>query len=317
MERFDERRIVTNWLLSSILVAGMALIVVEILKINVYRHLLEELKILNEVLSGLRAKISELARGKYFTKLERSKGRLAMSTDDDHRSNREYRFLRSIFERPIPPNDHFEDFVVGRDVENAKAQLFGLIKEIAHGAPSQITVIVGDNGNGKTLVNNWVKLALSKENYEPNSEPEAQASPLNFYHFFSHFTAHSDFNTTQAGYEVVRSCQFHYRRPASYTFSIVADRVFKDFYIKYKPPWWTKVLDLKTFVEFGKKAGEAALDHASFGLFGAGVDALLSDDAFADKADEILAKSNSYVRGFLTAIMQPNDICAARHAAVA
>ena len=53
-----------EWFLLSVLFTGMiALIIVEIIKLKVYIQLVEEFKIHNQILSGLRAKISELARG--------------------------------------------------------------------------------------------------------------------------------------------------------------------------------------------------------------------------------------------------------------
>ena len=62
--------------------------------------------------------------------------------------------------RSGPPDEGFEHFVVGERLPAAFRRIIGLIEGISgdrgRKLPSQVLVVTGDNGNGKTLLNNMI-----------------------------------------------------------------------------------------------------------------------------------------------------------------
>jgi hypothetical protein len=66
---------------------------------------------------------------------------------------------------PIAPDDEFDRFIVGDRLDESFIKLKLSISDMIVGKhPARFQLIVGDNGNGKTLLANRVKRFLSDEN---------------------------------------------------------------------------------------------------------------------------------------------------------
>ncbi len=151
--------------------------------------------------------------------------------------------LNALFTKPIPPDDGFVEFVVGEKTRDAKSSILGLINKIAAGiASSQVRVVSGANGNGKTLLNNWIKQELSLKNKPLNDDPTGSqsSSPIKFDYFFTYVSAQS-IDAKKIGYEIFRNLQIHYKLQPSYTFSLLQKEVFREFQKWYKAPWFTNI----------------------------------------------------------------------------
>jgi chromosomal replication initiation ATPase DnaA len=78
-----------------------------------------------------------------------------------------------LVDRATAPSYGFDRFVVGTQIREHRQSTLDLITKIAdHTAPSQVLVVTGQNGNGKTLLNNWIKQDLSDRNQTRSSAEE-------------------------------------------------------------------------------------------------------------------------------------------------
>src|SRR4051794_11904400 len=88
-----------------------------------------------------------------------------------------------IISRPIPPEEDFDRFVVGSALPEARNKILRLVQDISGDgrsrSTSQVIVVTGKNGNGKTLLNNMVKFELGRIN-EPSETPQGNRANYEF-----------------------------------------------------------------------------------------------------------------------------------------
>jgi hypothetical protein len=161
--------------------------------------------------------------------------------------------------RGIAPDEGFDSFVVGDQILKARDLIKEKIESLADGSLSQTLVIIGDNGNGKTLLNNMVKAHLSKLNEDQSSTSRLQ---LKSDYFFAHIKAHN-LEISKIGQHFFTALQLHLKVEPTYTYSLISVKLFRDFLNSYKPPWYVRLNPLR----LGTKALTEFLDGFSLGIF--------------------------------------------------
>ena len=184
---------------------------------------------------------------------------------------------------PNPPDEKFDAFLVGGKITAAKKLLFDKITRLeGRKEPSQVIVVTGENGNGKTLLNNIVKEYLSRENEVHDRATDKVSS--RFAYFFSHVQGHVTRDAT-TGLEIFRNLQFHFKRPSTSSYAIVSLKLFQQFLAGYRPPWWAKVFHPIKWV-------------ATAGVKALGLDSFFSDvlgDATGETMESVFEKTQRYL----------------------
>ncbi|HKY54405.1 MAG TPA: hypothetical protein VJM08_08875 [Anaerolineales bacterium] len=163
-----------------------------------------------------------------------------------------YQYLNS---QPSAPNAHFDRFVVG-NISIQRAYLSASLNSMLNGTkPSHLQLILGPNGNGKTLLNNTLMYEASNKNLTRNENGEVEA---NFTILFSHITL-NDANQNSIGIRLAQSLKRSIDEPSRLTYSLIAAKIIEHFATNHELPfqvrltsWWTRSLlnsDLKTYKE--------------------------------------------------------------------
>jgi hypothetical protein len=163
-----------------------------------------------------------------------------------------YEYLNS---QPSAPNAHFDRFVVG-DISIQRAYLSADLNSMLNGTkPSHLQLILGPNGNGKTLLNNTLMYEASNRNLRRSERGEVEA---NFTVLFSHITL-NDANQNSIGIRLAQSLRRSIFEPSRLTYSAIAAKIIKDFALHYEVPfqvrlsaWWPRSVlkrDLSTYGE--------------------------------------------------------------------
>jgi hypothetical protein len=186
---------------------------------------------------------------------------------------------------PNPPEEDFDAFLVGSRITAARQLLFKKISKLeARADPSQVIVVIGENGNGKTLLNNIVKEHLSKKN--EIRDPTTNKVSSRFAYFFSHIHGHVTSDTT-IGLELFRNLQFHFKRSPIESYALVSLKLFEEFLAGYTLPLWVKLLHP---IKWATSAGVKAL----------GLESFLSDvlgDAAGETMDTVFERMQRYLAG--------------------
>lgn len=195
------------------------------------------------------------------------------------------RLCDTLFTRPIPPDFGFSNFVVGDHLTAAHAAVTKRISHLSEKtAPSQVLVVTADNGNGKTLLANMIKDHLGGEN-----EIRGQANTdvgCRFNYFFSHVKLHSADNS-HIGYSLFQPLQFHLKWDSSYTYSLIAIRLFREFLSSYRHPWYVWLTNpLKWFVKAAVKTCDALLGG-------------MLSDVLTEAGGELFDRANKAAQDFL------------------
>jgi hypothetical protein len=151
-----------------------------------------------------------------------------------------YEFLNS---QPSAPNAHFDRFVVG-DISIQRAYLTADLNSMLNGTkPSHLQLILGPNGNGKTLLNNTLMYEASNRNLTRTERGDVEAK---FTVLFSHITL-NDANQNSIGIRLAQSLKRSIFEPSRLTYSAIAAKIIEDFALHYEFPfqvrlsaWWPR-----------------------------------------------------------------------------
>ena len=151
-----------------------------------------------------------------------------------------YEYLNS---QPSAPNAHFDRFVVG-NISIQRAYLSASLNSMLNGTkPSHLQLILGPNGNGKTLLNNTLMYEASNKNLARTENGDVEAK---FTVLFSHITL-NDANQNSIGIRLAQSLKRSIYEPAKLTYSAIAAQVIEDFALNHELPfqarlaaWWQR-----------------------------------------------------------------------------
>lgn len=163
-----------------------------------------------------------------------------------------YEYLNS---QPSAPSAHFDRFVVG-EISIQRAYLSASLNSMLNGTkPSHLQLILGPNGNGKTLLNNTLMFEASNRNLTRTESGDAEAK---FTVLFSHTTL-NDANQNSIGIRLAQSLKRSIYEPSGLTYSLIAAKIIEDFVTNHELPfqvrlaaWWPRSLlirDLDTYKE--------------------------------------------------------------------
>jgi hypothetical protein len=136
-----------------------------------------------------------------------------------------------LISQPSAPTAHFDRFVVG-NIPGQRAYLSGSLNSMLDGTkPSHLQLILGPNGNGKTLLNNTLMFEASKKNLTRVEGGKVEAS---FRVMFSHISL-SDANPNSIGIKLAQNLKRSIYEPSTLTYSAMATRIIHDFVFHYEP----------------------------------------------------------------------------------
>jgi len=163
-----------------------------------------------------------------------------------------YEYLNS---QPSAPSAHFDRFVVG-EISIQRAYLSASLNSMMNGTkPSHLQLILGPNGNGKTLLNNTLMFEASNKNLTRTESGDVEAK---FTVLFSHITL-NDANQNSIGIRLAQSLKRSIYEPSRLTYSLIAAKIIDDFVTNHELPlqvrlaaWWPRSLlkkDLDSYNE--------------------------------------------------------------------
>jgi hypothetical protein len=158
-----------------------------------------------------------------------------------------------LINQPSAPSAYFDRFVVG-NIPIQRAYLSASLNSMLDGTkPSHLQLILGPNGNGKTLLNNTLMFEASNKNLVKTATGNVEA---NFNVLFSHISL-SDANPNSIGIKLAQGLKRSIYEPSRLTYSAMAVKIIKDFAINYNPPFFVRIAtwlpqyllkrDLKTY----------------------------------------------------------------------
>src|SRR5262245_12264088 len=164
-----------------------------------------------------------------------------------------YEYLNS---QPSAPNAHFDRFVVG-NISIQRAYLSASLNSMLNGTkPSHLQLILGPNGNGKTLLNNTLMYEASNKNLTRTESGDVDAK---FTILFSHITL-NDANQNSIGIRLAQSLQRSIYEPSRLTYSLIAAKIIEDFVTNYELPfqvrlaaWWPRSLLKKELASYNEQ----------------------------------------------------------------
>ena len=142
-----------------------------------------------------------------------------------------------LINQPSAPAAYFDRFVVG-NIPIQRAYLSASLNSMLDGTkPSHLQLILGPNGNGKTLLNNTLMFEASNKNLVRTATGNVEA---NFNVLFSHISL-SDANPNSIGIKLAQGLKRSIYEPSRLTYSAMAVKIIKDFVINYDPPFYTRI----------------------------------------------------------------------------
>lgn len=158
----------------------------------------------------------------------------------------------------VAPDDDFDRFVVGTLLNDSFVLLQRLVVAMINSnQPSRFQLIVGENGNGKTLLANKLKRFLSDEN-ETQQPVASTGLARKFDVLYSHISALGK-ASSQTSLEIVTNLRRSELEEPEITYSLIAVQIARDFAAQYQPPFLWRLL--KLFMR-------SAADIASLGIYG-------------------------------------------------
>lgn len=142
-----------------------------------------------------------------------------------------------LINQPSAPAAYFDRFVVG-NIPIQRAYLSASLNSMLDGAkPSHLQLILGPNGNGKTLLNNTLMFEASNKNLVKTARGDVEA---NFNVLFSHISL-SDANPNSIGIKLAQGLKRSIYEPSALTYSAMAVKIIKDFVINYVPSFYVRI----------------------------------------------------------------------------
>jgi hypothetical protein len=165
---------------------------------------------------------------------------------------------------PIAPDREFYRFEVGVLIGKSFVTLRTRIHEMVAGdRPSSLQLIIGKNGNGKTLLANKVTRFLSEENTSANQQTSDQSR--RFQMLYSHISALGQANS-QTTREIAASLRRSQQEEPEFTYSLLATQIAKGFDEQYRPPLHWKIV--KALTKAGLRLATAGMYEDFVGAFG-------------------------------------------------
>jgi hypothetical protein len=144
---------------------------------------------------------------------------------------------------PIAPDEDFDRFVVGDLLDQSFGALRLQVSDmVSGGGPSRLQLIVGENGNGKTLLANRLKRYLSEQNETQTPAREA-AVVRKFDILYSHISALGK-ASSQTSLEIATNLRRSQLEEPGITYSLIAVQIAKAFAVRYRPPFYWRLLTL-------------------------------------------------------------------------
>jgi hypothetical protein len=139
--------------------------------------------------------------------------------------------------QPSAPLAYFDKFVVG-NIPIQRAYLSANLNAMLDGTkPSHLQLILGPNGNGKTLLNNTLMFEASNKNLTRTQNGNVEA---NFRVLYSHVSL-SDANPNSIGIKLARGLKRSIYEPSSLTYSAIAAKIIEDFLIHEDPRFHIRI----------------------------------------------------------------------------
>jgi len=149
----------------------------------------------------------------------------------------------SLESNPVAPDDDFDRFVVGSHFNDSFIKLRVVTSEMIKGKqPSRFQLVVGENGNGKTLLANRLTRFLSDENETRGPKVSGQ-SERKFDVLYSHISALGK-ASSQTSLEIVTNLRRSDIEEPELTYSLIAAKIAGDFAMQYQPPILWRFLKL-------------------------------------------------------------------------
>jgi hypothetical protein len=146
-----------------------------------------------------------------------------------------YEYLNS---QPSAPNAQFDRFVVG-NISIQRAYLSASLNSMLNGTkPSHLQLILGPNGNGKTLLNNTLTLEASNKNLVRNESGKVEPK---FTVLFSHFPL-NDANQNSIGIRLAQSLKRSIYEPSRITYLAIAAKIIEDFVKTHEPGYYERIV---------------------------------------------------------------------------
>ncbi|HEX6270348.1 MAG TPA: hypothetical protein VFZ43_08945 [Anaerolineales bacterium] len=142
-----------------------------------------------------------------------------------------------LINQPSAPAAYFDRFVVG-NIPIQRAYLSASLNAMLDGTkPSHLQLILGPNGNGKTLLNNALMFEASSKNLMRKAGGNIEAG---FRVLFSHISL-SDGNANSIGTKLARGLRRSIYEPSRLTYSAIAAKIIEDFIINYESPFLARI----------------------------------------------------------------------------
>jgi hypothetical protein len=152
--------------------------------------------------------------------------------------------------QPSAPQSGFDQFVVGRTA-NQRAELLALLNlMLSCKEPTCGRLIIGKNGNGKTLLNKSLQEAATNHNFQRRKEGGRPTFDV----MFSRVSV-SQTGTSNIGVELAKSLRRSYVESPQITYASIAAEVLRAFAETYKSPLSVRLLThpAKVFLRYALK----------------------------------------------------------------
>lgn len=145
---------------------------------------------------------------------------------------------KQLQQQPTAPGHSLDKFIIG-PLQQHCTQLSGSINNLLQNrASSHVQLILGPNGNGKTLLNNFVKIVATRHNLSADSRNIKEAS---FDILFARITLNG-IDISSIGLEIARNITRSTYEPPNLTYASIANKILHDFVDNYKPPLHVRLM---------------------------------------------------------------------------
>lgn len=133
------------------------------------------------------------------------------------------------------PHDCFDNVAVGEAL-TYNAELIRRVQQmLSCKEPSCGQLILGKNGNGKTLLNKSIQDFVTKQNLETVDD----GGRPKFDVIFSRISI-SQTGTSNIGVELAKALRRSYREPSDFTYASISAEILRQYSLSYKSPWRVK-----------------------------------------------------------------------------
>lgn len=142
--------------------------------------------------------------------------------------------VQKLRDQPTAPTEGFDRFLVGV-AQGHRLALVQQLHSIVEGAPSSLRVILGPNGNGKTLLNNALQLEASNINLRTKNEKHTHSV------LFARVSVETLGPASAVGLQIAQNLRRSIWEPPKSTYSSIAATLVDRFATQYQLPLPWKV----------------------------------------------------------------------------